>query len=140
MAERPRNSVAEEQAIDMTPMTDCVFLLLIFFMVTTVFKNPAKLEVHVPYVENPMKLEKRQIIAEVDAQGNVALNGTETSLESFDAYLLTEKTKTGNKTLLIKADRDTKHGEILKMMVLARSVGIEQISIAVDTESRAAGK
>lgn len=134
MATRPRKSVAEEQAIDMTPMTDCVFLLLIFFMVTTVFKSPALLNVHIPTVDNPMKLEKRQIVAEVDNQGKIALNGNEASLESFDAYLLTEKTKTGNKILLIKADNETKHGLILKMMVLARSVGIEQISIAVNTK------
>lgn len=80
-------------------------------------------------------MDKRQLVAEVDAQGNIALNGTETSLESFDAYLVTEKQKSGNKTLLIKADQKTKHGDILKIMILARAVGIEQISMAVDTES-----
>ena len=131
---RKRKSVLEDDNFNLTPLIDCVFLLLIFFMVTTVFKNPAQLKLTLPIVTNPQKLEKRQLIAELDEEGNVALNSKQTSFESFDAYLQNEKQRTGNNTLLIKADINAKHGDVLKLMKLARAVQIETIAMATDTE------
>ena len=132
---RKKVSIMEEAGFDITPLIDCVFLLLVFFMVTTVFKNPARLQMVLPEVENPMKLEKRQLVAELDEEDNIALNGQVISLDSFDALLISEKQKTGNNTLLIKADVAAKHGTVLKLMKLAREVQIETIAMAVDTQS-----
>ena len=133
MAKRKRESVLEDDRFNLTPLIDCVFLLLIFFMVTTVFKNPAQLKLKLPIVENPMELDKRQIIAELDDEGRVALGGREINFETFDAYLISEKQKLGINSLLIKADEETKHGDVLKLMLLARGVQIESIAMAVDT-------
>jgi len=121
-----------DAGFDITPLIDCVFLLLIFFMVTSVFKNPARLTMELPFANNPQTLDKRQLIVELDNEGNIALNGTLTSFDSFDAYLVSEKQKTGNNSLLIKADVKTKHSEVLKLMTIARSVQIETISMAVE--------
>ena len=130
-----RESVLEDDSFNLTPLIDCVFLLLIFFMVTTVFKNPAALQIALPVVNNPSELEKRQLIAELDGNGNVALNSIAASFDSFEAFLVNEKQKTGNNTLLIKADENASHGDVLKIMKMARSVEIEQIAIAVDKQS-----
>jgi len=121
-----------EAGFDITPLIDCVFLLLIFFMVTSVFKNPARLKMELPFAENPQVLEKRQLVAELDAEGNIALDGVMASFDSFDAYLVSEKQKTGNNTLLIKADINTQHSEVLKLMKIAKSVQIETIAMAVE--------
>jgi len=121
-----------DASFDITPLIDCVFLLLIFFMVTTVFKNPARLKMELPFAENPRVLDKRQLVAELDDEGNVALNGVMASFDSFDAYLVSEKQKTGNNTLLIKADVHTRHGDVLKLMKIAKSVQIETIAMAVE--------
>jgi len=118
--------------INMTPMTDCVFLLLIFFMVTTTMKNPAQLKLTLPVAYNPITLDKRQLICEVNKDGNIALNGIVTSINSLDAYLVSEKQKSGNNSLFIKADVETKHGDILKIMTIAKEVQIETIAVAVD--------
>ena len=127
-----KESVIGRDGFDLTPLIDCVFLLLIFFMVTTVFKNPAKLKMTLPDAVNPMTLDKRQLLVELDEDGNIALNGTVASFDSFDAYLVSEKQKTGNNTLLIKADVAAKHGDVLKLMKIARSVQIETIAMAVE--------
>jgi len=82
-----------ESGFDITPLIDCVFLLLIFFMVTSVFKNPARLKMVLPLAEYSQSLDKRQLVAELDSDGNIALNGTITSFDSFDAYLVSEKQK-----------------------------------------------
>ena len=135
MAYKKKNkSVLEPDSLNITPLIDCVFLLLIFFMVTTVFKNPAALNLKLPLAENPTKLDKRQLVAELDEDGNVALNSKPVTLDSFDAYLITEKRNLGINTLLIKADEDAKHGDVIKLMIIARSVEIGSIAMAVDTE------
>ena len=117
----------------MSPLIDCVFLLLIFFMVTAVFKNAPALDLQLPDAENSLKLEQKQIIAELDADGNVAVSGVVGSLDSFDAMLVNEKQKRGMNSLLIKADAAATHGNVITMMKLAKGVQIETISLATST-------
>jgi len=133
MAIKKRSSVLDdEEGLNITPLIDCVFLLLIFFMVTTVFKNPAQLKMVLPNANNPVTLEKRQLVVELDDEDNIALNGKITPIDSFDAELISQKQITSNNTLLIKADVGAKHGTVLKLMKLARGVGIETIAMAVE--------
>lgn len=128
---RKKESLQNEAALDMTPMIDCVFLLLIFFMITTVFKNPSQLKMVLPEAWHPVKIEQVKITVEIDGDGNMAINGKPTTLDQFDAFLVAEKNKTQTKAIVIRADQNAKHGDILKMMKLAKAVGIEQISMAV---------
>jgi biopolymer transport protein ExbD len=134
MAIKQRKQLTPDAEMNMTPMIDCVFLLLIFFMVTTVFKNPAKLTVTLPAAENYKKLDKKQLNLEVDAEGRLALNSQDVTLDSFDAVLMSEKKTTGTNSMVIKADVATKHGLILKIMQLAKSVGIETIAVAIENK------
>jgi len=131
---RKKGSILEDDIFNMTSLIDCVFLLLIFFMVTTVFKNPAQLTLTLPIAQNPQKLDKLQLVAELDDEGNVALNSKVVAFDTFDALLVNEKQKFGVNSLLIKGDENAKHGDVLKLMKIARSAGIETIAMAVDTE------
>lgn len=132
---KKRKGSSSFMEINMTPMIDAVFLLLIFFMVTTVMKNPAQLKMLLPEAKNYAKLDVKQLNLEVNAAGEMALNGQKLSIDSFDAYLVGEKAKTGNNALLIKADVATKHGLILKIMQIAKGVGIETINMAIDNKA-----
>lgn len=127
-----KDSVLEDDGLNMTPLIDCVFLLLVFFMVTTVFKNPAKLNLTLPDGENPDTLDQRQIIAELDGDGNVALNGNVISMDSFDAQLVSEKKESSTNNLLVKADIEAKHGQLLRIMKMAKEVQMETVAIAVE--------
>jgi len=129
---RIKKSIHEDQEMDMTPMIDCVFLLLIFFMITTVFKNPQRLTLNIPKGDNPETLEQRQIVCEVNAEGEIAINGKDTSLDSFDAELIQQKQEMDSKSLYIKADEGAKHGTILQLMRIAKEVQIENIAIAME--------
>jgi biopolymer transport protein ExbD len=133
---RKKPSVMESDTLEITPLIDCVFLLLIFFMVTTVFKDPQQLKLTLPIAANPQELEKRQIVAELDEDGNVAIDSQMVSMDTVDAYLVSAKQDKGIATLLIKADKQTKHGDVIKLMMMARSVQIESIAMAVDTEQQ----
>ena len=103
-------------------------------MVTTVFKNPAQLKLTLPEAESALNLDKRQLICELDDEGNIALNGKVISMDSLDSYLINEKQKTGNNSLLIKADIGVKHALTLQLMKIAREVQIETIAIAIDNK------
>lgn len=129
---RRKGTVLERDELNITPLIDAVFLLLIFFMVTTVFKNPAQLKMELPDATFPMTLDKKQLVTEIDSEGNIAINGTSVSFESFEAYLAQEKHKSGNNTILIRADVATRHGDILKLMKMARAQQIETIAMAVN--------
>lgn len=128
---RKKETVLERDELNITPLIDAVFLLLIFFMVTTVFKNPAQLKMTLPDASFPMTLDKKQLVTEIDSEGNIAINGTSVSFESFEAYLAQEKHKSGNNTILIRADVATRHGDILKLMKMARAQQVETIAMAV---------
>ena len=125
-------SLIEDDDLNMTPLIDCVFLLLIFFMVTTVFKNPAKLDLALPEASSAKAMEKGQIVVELDAEGQIAMNSEAITYDQFDAYLVNEKKKSGSSTLLIKADKNAKHGNVLRLMMLAKEVDIETVAMAVD--------
>jgi len=132
MAKRDKKKIFDDAKLDMTPIIDSVFLLLIFFMVTTVLKNPAQLKMTLPEAYNPTKMDKKIITVELTADGIIAVAGKQVPLDQFDAFLVQEKQKTQNKTVVIKADKDAKHGDVLKLMKLAKEVQIEQIGIEVD--------
>jgi len=121
-------------SFDLTPMIDCVFQLIIFFMVTTVFKNPAQLNLTLPMAENPTQLEKSQIVVELNEEGTLSVQGNEASWDVLDTYMVNEKQKLGANGVLIKADENAKHGDVLRIMKIARSVEIEVLNLAVDTE------
>lgn len=132
MSKRVRVKTYGDASLDMTPIIDSVFLLLIFFMVTTVLKNPAQLKMTIPEAYNPTKMDKKIITVELTADGVIAVAGKQVALDQFDAFLVQEKQKTQNKTMVIKADKDAKHGDVLKLMKLAKEVQIEQIGIVVE--------
>jgi biopolymer transport protein ExbD len=132
MAKRVRVKGYADATLDMTPIIDSVFLLLIFFMVTTVLKNPAQLKMTIPEAYNPTKMDKKIITVELTADGLIAVAGKQVALDQFDAFLVQEKQKTQNKTMVIKADKEAKHGDVLKLMKLAKEVQIEQIGIVVE--------
>lgn len=132
MIKLKKKSILSKGSIDMTPITDTSFLLLVFFMITTVFKNPSQLKMVLPDARNPVKVEQVKITVELDAQGDMAINGRTITLDQFDTLLIAEKEKTLTKSIVIRADQDAKHGDVLKLMKLAKGVGIETISLSVE--------
>jgi len=129
---RKKESLLESDAINLTSLIDAVFLLLIFFMITTVFKNPTQLKLSLPDALYPAKLDKKQLVAEMNTEGDIAINGIAVTFDSFEAYLAQEKHKSGVNTILIRADINCRHGDVLKLMKMARSQQIETIAMAVN--------
>ena len=118
--------------LNMTPLIDCVFLLLIFFMVTTVFTSSVGLTIELPVAENWQKIRETKLFLSIDEEGRMELNSKVVTKTSLASVLMREKTRTRTVTLIIKADSDSRHEYTLDIMEIAKNLGIETISLAVD--------
>jgi len=133
---RYREGEVEDDGINLTPLIDCVFLLLIFFMVTTVFKEPYRLRVLLPEAEQANLIEEKKLVMTIDREGNMEVNRHPVTMGTLEGVLAREKEGARVVTLIIRTDKKTKHGLVLDAMEVAKGIGIEKIVLA--TEKRRA--
>lgn len=130
---RPRRkSLYEEQELNMTPLIDCVFLLLIFFMVTTVFKQPYSLQVVLPEAQQAQIVEEKKLVASITQDGRMEINRHLVTLDALEQVLLREKEGTRSLTLVVRTDQETPHKYLLDLFEVAKRVGIEKIPLATE--------
>ena len=127
-----RKSLYEEQELNMTPLIDCVFLLLIFFMVTTVFKQPYSLQVVLPEAQQAQIVEEKKLVASITQDGRMEINRHLVTLDDLEQVLLREKEGTRSLTLVVRTDQETPHKYLLDLFEVAKRVGIEKIPLATE--------
>ncbi len=129
-----RSLSEEEQGLNLTPLIDCVFLLLIFFMVTTVFKQPYTLQVQLPEATKAGQIEEKKLVGTVTIDGRVEINRNLVTSGELETVLLREKQDTGSLTLILRTDQQTRHKHMLEMLEVAKRVGVEKIVLATDDQ------
>ncbi len=131
-----KGSHIHEFTMDMTPMIDCVFQLLIFFMVTTVFAVQSGLKVDLPSSSTSDAPPEKDLSIVISDKGEMDLNGTRVTMDNLEEQLRQQKEIFGSKVLIIKADKKSFHGVVVDVMDAAKVVGIEQLAIATDEEEK----
>jgi biopolymer transport protein ExbD len=133
---RARKSIADkagEFELNLTPMIDAVFLLLIFFMTTTVFVNSTQLKIELPDAVHYDKLtSEKKLNLRISGDGQLEINGQLVAMSQLAGWLEREKVKTGSSTLIITADAEAAHGYIIDAMEMATVAGVEQIDIETE--------
>lgn len=129
-------SRAEEDRLDVniTPLIDVVFLLLIFFMVTTTFNQQAELRVDLPEASaEEQALEVIPIEITIDSAGAYFINGqslakndAKTLLQSLQKIVAGDK----DKSVIIRADATTPHQAVVTAMDTVAKAGVSKLSIA----------
>ncbi len=120
----------EEAAIDMTPMLDIVFIMLIFFIVTTVFVKEAGIEVNKPEASQAFLHKNANIFIAVTEDGSVWMNKSEVAVDSVRATLERLLTEQPTDYVFIQADIKAKHGVVVKVMDQVKAAGIDRIAVA----------
>ncbi len=120
--------------INLTPMIDCVFQLLIFFMVTTVFAVQSGLKVDLPTAASSDAPPEKDLTIVISSSGEMDLNGRRVTFDNLQEEMLKDKEIFGSKVLIIKADKKTLHGVVVKVMDIAKLCGIDQLAIATEKE------
>ena len=134
----PKRNRNTEPQVDMTPMVDCVFLLLIFFMISTSFIETPGLGIKLPEAtRQTVDREPKEIKLYLDKEGNLFEKDHPLTLEQFKERLQKLGREAGETTFLLMADREARHGRVVMLMDLAQSAGVGKLAIA--TEQRRAG-
>jgi biopolymer transport protein ExbD len=130
-----RQTQSEEPRIDITPLIDVVFLLLIFFMVTTTFQQETRLKVDLPEaLSGAPSVRQERIVLEVSAEGRYQLQG-EAVVSSREALraALAALGPAGERPLVLQADGKAPHDAVVRAMDAARLSGFDKLSIAAQS-------
>ena len=129
----------EEPRLGITPLIDIVFLLLIFFMVTSHFQVASGVSIKLPKVmQKTLHKDTEKITLIIDKEGSIYLMGKKIDLHKLSIDLKGLVEKDGLVHLLIEADKDVKHGRVVQVMDLAKTAGVRSIIIAANWETRKA--
>ncbi len=120
--------------MDMTPMIDVIFLLLIFFMVSTSFINFFKrMDISLPEAKASVSAEKLQnFVIEIGLDKKILLNKVEVNFDSLEKKLKEKESGMDiKKSVIIRADKKCDYGLVVKVMGIVKSTNITDLSIAV---------
>lgn len=131
----------EELTLNLTPLIDVVFLLLIFFMVTTTFSRETKLSVSLPQADAPLaEVQPNQLEVIVGRDGNYAINGrvlVDSNIETLmEGLAITSDGDTSLHVLLV-ADAEATHQAVVTAMDGIGKSGFSNMSIATQTPEAA---
>jgi len=128
---RFRRNKEDEPMLGITPLIDIVFLLLIFFMLTSHFHSASGVPIRLPKVtQNAYDGKKQEIILAIDKTGRVYIKGKQIELGALGPKLKDLVEKDGLTKLVLQADEEVHHGRVVQVMDLAKSAGISSIVIA----------
>ena len=131
MRMRRHHQQDEDTGIDLTPMLDVVFIMLIFFIVTTSFVREAGLEVHRPQASQAKAQKSSSIMLAIGAQGQIFLDRKQVDVERVQATLARLLAEQPEASLVIQADERVPHGKVVRVMDEAKAAGIANIAVAV---------
>ncbi|MFT5295312.1 MAG: biopolymer transport protein ExbD [Colwellia sp.] len=120
----------EAEEINMTPMLDVVFILLIFFIVTASFVKEAGIEVNRPEAATAVKKERANILVAISDKGEVWINKRRVDVRAVQANIERLKAENPQGTVVIQADKKATTDILIKVMDSARAAGVYDVSIA----------
>ena len=119
-----------ETIIDMTPMLDIVFILLIFFIVTTSFVKETGIEVNRPHADTASKQQRANILVAISASGELWIDQQQTDLLAIRMHIERLHLENPEGALVIVADQQATAGLLTQVIDQARLAGVDNVSIA----------
>ena len=127
-------AVAEEEEINITPMLDVVFILLIFFIVTANFIKEPGLEVNRPDTETAEPTENAAILIAVGNAGEIYMDGRRIDKRQVKANVVRLLAENPQGSVVIQADEKATADTIMAVMDGAREAGVYNISLASEPQ------
>jgi len=126
--------VREEIDLNLTPLIDVVFLLLIFFMVSTTFEKTAKLKVDLPEASaQAVQQSENKIVIGIDAKGRYYINDRQlvnTQIKTLKIALMKVSGDNKEMPIVLRADAKTPHQSVVRAMDAASQIGLTRLSIS----------
>ena len=128
---RFRKHIKEEfglRQFDVAPLIDVVFILIIFFMLTSTFMVQPGIRVDLPKTVTQQALQVRRVSITVSAEDVVYVNGEVVTDRELDRFL--SENKEAIKSVFIKADKNASMGRVVEIWDICRKVGLAHVNIA----------
>ncbi len=129
---RRKHRANDEAEINITPMLDIVFIMLIFFIVTTSFVKEKGLEVSRLSNSPPKEIKKKKgpIVVKIDANSNISFKGRILERKAVEANLERKKAEKPDSPLIIAAHPDAETDALVTILDAAAAVGVASVSVA----------
>lgn len=121
-----------ESFIDISPMMDMVFILLIFFIVTSTFTRETGIDVTKPKASSAKELAKESILIGITRQGTVHINETQVNLSSLQTILKQMMAESPDRPVIIVSDRDAPSGTIVDVLDECNIAKVRKVSISAE--------
>ncbi len=125
-----------EVASNMAPLVDVVFLLVIFFAVSTTFLESAGLKLELPASSSTADQELKELTVLLDAEGTILFEEEILTVEQLGPKLRVALAERERKLVVLRADKATSHGDVVQLMDVIREAGAEAMTVAATAASR----
>ena len=131
-----RHARRPDVSINLTPLIDVVFLLLIFFMVSTSFSELTQLTVNLPEADGASAPDEIGLVVVIDSAGNVTLGGDPVPNEAEGLYRALEAAANDNFDIpvTLSADAMTPHQYVVMVLDVASLLGLQRVTIATESK------
>ena len=134
MAARRHISNKSDTELDMTPMLDIVFIMLIFFIVTTSFVKESGITVNTPKAQTASKQEKANVFVAINSEGEIWVDKRPIDIRSVRTVVARLHAENPEGSVVIQSDQDAATRTLVAVMDQIRLAGIDNIAIAANTD------
>jgi len=127
-----RRRTAEQSEVNMTPMLDVVFIMLIFFIVTASFVKEAGVDVIRPPAVTAVSKDKGNILIAITENGQIWIDRRQVDPRSLRANIERLHGENPNGAIVIQADRKSQNHLLVAVMDAAKAAGVNKVAIAAD--------
>ena len=127
-----RNRKKSESEVNLTPMLDVVFIMLIFFIVTASFVKEAGIEINRPGASTATRKEKGNILIAITDTNQVWMDRRQVDPRALRANIERMRAENPQGAVIIQADIKSQNGLLVKVMDAAKLAGVESISLAAE--------
>ena len=135
MSARRHQPAQEDTELDMTPMLDVVFIMLIFFIVTTSFVKESGVTVSMPQAESASQQENANIFIAITAEGEVWIDRRPVDPRAVRVIVARLHADNPEGSVIIQSDEEATTGRLVDVMDQVRLAGVEAIAIAADNRA-----
>jgi len=120
--------------INITSLIDVMFLLLIFFMVTSTFLDRPGMKLELPSAESAEVARVEKLVLYISSDDEVVFNDQSVALDDLEETMLAALSDIEDRTLVLNADKAVQHGTVIRVMDIAKKIGLEKLVIGIKME------
>ena len=134
MRQKAQKQVEEDAEIDMTPMLDIVFIMLIFFIVTAVFVKEAGREITRPDAVTASSVKRVSMLIAITDTNEIWINKSATKLRDVRAVVEKLQKENPQGAVVIQADKKSQSGIVVDIMDQLNTIGVNSVHIAAEED------